>query len=210
MGVSELWAWIDTYYIWVLFLWLAVYVAGKNIYEKTVWRMAEGDHSGVERLFRHFLLLSLVVYVAALIFLTMVRHPYPERKYELSFLWEYRYALAGDRFLMREIRDNILLFVPLGVLLSEMLHQRGRRTFGWKIVVLGFAVSLTVEMIQLVFKLGLFEFDDMFNNTIGTLAGRLIYMVAAARSMSFSGIESASDTAAVMLDNREVDGHGNG
>lgn len=205
-----MWAWIDTYYIWVLFLWMAIYVTGKTIYKKTVWQPAEGDRSGVERLFRHFLLLSLGVYVAALIFLTMVRHPYPEMKYELSFLWEYRYALEGDRFLMREIRDNILLFVPLGILLSDLLHQSGRRTSGWKVVVLGFAVSLTVEMIQLVFKLGLFEFDDMFNNTIGTLAGRLVYVVVSAHGMSFSGIENVRDTAAVMIDNGEVDGRGNG
>lgn len=210
MGVSELWTWIDTYYIWVLFLWMILYAVGKNIGEKAVRQAEAGQHLGAEILFRHFLFLSLVVYAAALIFLTMVRHPYPEMKYELSFLWEYRYALAGNRFLMREIRDNIFLFVPLGILLSEGLYRSGHKASGWRVVALGFVVSLTVEVIQLVFKLGLFEFDDMFNNTIGALAGHLFYVAVSARVMSFSEINNVGSTAAAAIDSGEVDGHGNG
>lgn len=193
MQISDLWTWIDTYYIWILFLWLAVYAVTKSIW-------SDGTHfAGVMRrrenvavsplkkpqegfffpvfLFRHFLFFSAVIYFATLFFLTMVRHPYPEMKYELSFLWEYRNALAGSEFLRREIRDNILLFVPFGILASEFMEQSQQGIDARKVVLLGFCISVIIEVSQLVFKLGLFEFDDMLNNTIGTLLGYLFFWI---------------------------------
>ena len=43
-----------------------------------------------------------------------------------------------------------------------------------KVVLIGFLLSASIEIIQLVFKIGLFEFDDMIGNTIGCLIGAVI------------------------------------
>jgi glycopeptide antibiotics resistance protein len=40
-----------------------------------------------------------------------------------------------------------------------------------KVALLGFLTSLSIELLQLVLKRGLFEFDDMFHNTFGVILG---------------------------------------
>lgn len=53
-------------------------------------------------------------------------------------------------------------------------------TFKNKIVIsffCGFALSSVIEVIQFVFHRGLFEFDDIFHNTIGTVIGIGIYVL---------------------------------
>ena len=36
-------------------------------------------------------------------------------------------------------------------------------------------VSFVIEVVQLVFKLGLFEFDDIFHNTLGAVIGFVMW-----------------------------------
>lgn len=40
----------------------------------------------------------------------------------------------------------------------------------------GLLISVCIEVVQLVFHRGLFEFDDMFHNTLGTLIGIGIFL----------------------------------
>ena len=37
-----------------------------------------------------------------------------------------------------------------------------------------FLLSVSIEIVQLVFRIGLFEFDDMIGNTIGCLIGAVV------------------------------------
>jgi glycopeptide antibiotics resistance protein len=39
------------------------------------------------------------------------------------------------------------------------------------------ACSLSVELVQWCFRLGLFEFDDVLDNTLGAVAGYAIYLL---------------------------------
>ena len=66
---------------------------------------------------------------------------------------------------------NILMFAPLGFLF-KCFHEN---TATWKIVVTGFIVSLSIEVAQMIFHLGMFETDDLLTNTLGTWAGTVIY-----------------------------------
>ena len=75
---------------------------------------------------------------------------------------------------LRIIALNILLFVPFGYLLPVLWKKADR---WWKTVMIGFAVSLAVELLQLVTRLGMFDVDDIINNTIGAGAGYLLYLV---------------------------------
>ena len=74
--------------------------------------------------------------------------------------------------LYREMLMNVLLFFPLGLSLSSVLPQRlgVLRRFGITVLA-GLCVSLAVELIQLVFGLGLAEIDDLMTNTFGTALG---------------------------------------
>lgn len=65
--------------------------------------------------------------------------------------------------LFRNIILNILLFIPLGFLLpiySDKLKK------AYKIISIGFLLTLAIEIIQYITKIGIFEIDDILNNTI--------------------------------------------
>lgn len=88
---------------------------------------------------------------------------------ELVPFWSWYRVLALHRSgLLWQILLNILLFAPLGGLLA-LGGWRKRR-----IVLTGALLSVGVEAAQLVFRLGLFEWDDMIHNTLGALLGAVV------------------------------------
>ena len=44
-------------------------------------------------------------------------------------------------------------------------------------VVVGLFLSATIEILQLVSHRGLFEFDDIFHNTLGTAVGVVLFLL---------------------------------
>lgn len=195
MKFQWMWSKIEDHYIVILTMWLLVYVVWK-------WWVSRANISCMLRkrkmnfrYFHLFLIVSAGVYAILFLYVTLLSREFKsELQYQLSFLWEYRLAFdfsGGSGFIrnitwVRQIRDNILLFVPMGVLFGEMMNRRPHRagerrkrrvcSSCWeKALITGFLLSLTVELIQLTFRLGLFEFDDMFNNTIGMMLGYGFY-----------------------------------
>ena len=69
---------------------------------------------------------------------------------------------------------NILLFVPLGFILPIYTDKLKKI---YKVVPIGFLISLVIETIQYVSKIGIFEIDDILNNTIGVLIGYSTFMI---------------------------------
>lgn len=69
---------------------------------------------------------------------------------------------------------NILLFMPLGFLLPVYTDKLKKI---YKVVPIGFLISLVIETIQYITKMGIFEIDDIFNNTVGVLLGYCILML---------------------------------
>ena len=69
---------------------------------------------------------------------------------------------------------NTLVFIPWGVLLPVL--YRPFRKFRW-ILAAGFGLSLSIEVTQLIGKMGIFETDDLIFNTLGTILGFLLYKI---------------------------------
>ncbi|MFC4102625.1 VanZ family protein [Paenibacillus xanthanilyticus] len=69
---------------------------------------------------------------------------------------------------------NILMFVPLGILLP-LLTGKLSRFRGLFAASLG--TTLLIETIQLVTARGIFELDDLFHNTLGSVIGYHLYML---------------------------------
>ena len=72
--------------------------------------------------------------------------------------------------LRMEIVLNYILFIPLGCLLHLCFGEK----YGLRVVIAGFLLSVSIEIVQLVFRIGLFEFDDMIGNTVGCLIGAVV------------------------------------
>lgn len=69
------------------------------------------------------------------------------------------------------IVQNLILFIPFGFLLCGATDQP--RTS--RILLLGFLLSLSIELCQLLFRLGWFEVDDILHNVLGTYLGIRLY-----------------------------------
>ncbi len=69
---------------------------------------------------------------------------------------------------------NVVLFIPIGVLLGC-----GFRRMTWKHAVMyGAAISMSIEVLQLVLRRGLCEVDDVIHNVVGCMIGYGVYRLA--------------------------------
>lgn len=118
-----------------------------------------------------------VIYIVFVLSATVINRGGSYENYRRYLLPFSSYKEAWNRFTVVEWRNfilNIMLFVPMGVLLPLLSSKL--QTF-WKTYVIGFGSSLIIESIQYVFKSGVVEFDDVFNNTLGTMIGYGIIML---------------------------------
>lgn len=74
---------------------------------------------------------------------------------------------------------NIILFMPFGLSMPYILPVRLKRK-ALVVILSGFALSVIVEALQFVFKIGESETDDVIMNTLGTVAGVLSYIIVGA------------------------------
>ena len=74
----------------------------------------------------------------------------------------------------RNIILNFCMFIPLGIWLP--LGIKGFRKF-WKTYLAGFSFTLFIECIQMLFKRGIFELDDILGNTVGTMIGYGLFAI---------------------------------
>lgn len=93
----------------------------------------------------------------------------------LQGVWEEPIAFAFAPLI--GILQNIILFIPFGFLLCGATDQP--RTS--RILLLGFLLSLSIELCQLFFRLGWFEVDDILHNVLGTYLGICLYRRAVKR-----------------------------
>ena len=92
---------------------------------------------------------------------------------EIRRFWVYRHQL-GLLALMTNICGNVIGFVPYGYILPVVAR---RMQNGFLIVLSGFCLSLTVETIQLITRVGCFDVDDLILNTLGAALGYLLFVI---------------------------------
>ena len=90
--------------------------------------------------------------------------------------WEEPIAFAFESLI--GIMQNIILFIPFGFLLCGATDQPRPS----RILLLGFLLSLSIELCQLFFRLGWFEVDDILHNVLGTYLGICLYRRAVKRT----------------------------
>ena len=102
-----------------------------------------------------------------------------EFRYNLIFLKEisrfikHREILGFESFVVN-ILGNIVAFAPFGFMLP--LLSKGFRKFFY-VSFLSLLFSLSVELIQLFFKVGIFDVDDIFLNTVGGILGYVFFTI---------------------------------
>ena len=118
-----------------------------------------------------------IVYVVTVLWFTVLCRPVREQPPRLELFWSYKRWLQGDLFFGVEILGNIAMFGPFGFMLGELLLEGGRHPLKRPvsafliISVCALLFSAAIEVSQLVFSLGLFEWDDFVSNTAGAMIG---------------------------------------
>lgn len=128
----------------------------------------------------------MIVYIFLLIYFLFLaewygRDPevYMEPRYnlipflEIKRFWEHR-SVLGSQIVFLNLFGNVIGFIPLGFLLpivSPALKKTG------VVVCLGFCISITVECLQLILRVGSCDVDDVILNTVGTLIGYIGYRI---------------------------------
>lgn len=72
-----------------------------------------------------------------------------------------------------DILRNIFCFIPIGIITS-IVTKRNRIL---KALLFGFLFSLAIESSQLIWKKGVFDVVDLFNNSVGALIGGLFVLL---------------------------------
>lgn len=112
----------------------------------------------------------LIAYMFLILAYTVLkRSPGEELSYGMEPFWSYKAIFAGGfspvsrKTLFIQILANVVMFIPIGFFAGRLL--------GWKGILLGFGCSALIELVQLVTRRGLFEFDDIIHNTLGAAIG---------------------------------------
>lgn len=96
---------------------------------------------------------------------------------ELAFNdWMRSYRMffeEGKQYIIYDMLLNVLLFVPLGILISVQVQKKVVSSF------LVFSTTFIIEILQLLSKRGLFEMADLINNTMGGLIGIVVWHMCA-------------------------------
>lgn len=87
----------------------------------------------------------------------------------------YFYVLeTGDSEILLQIIMNIVMYIPLGYLLPYSCGLLAKKRNVILMVIVG---SSLIEFIQYICGMGLFELDDILNNTFGAIIGVLLYVL---------------------------------
>lgn len=117
--------------------------------------------------------------------------PYTTYQYNLELFREIRRYLThreqiGMVYFVINLLGNVVVFMPFGFLVP-VLYREQRKDVSYSghyfrsglfVTWLGFLFSLAIETIQLVTKVGCFDVDDLFLNTLGVVFGYLIYYLS--------------------------------
>lgn len=91
---------------------------------------------------------------------------------EIERFWKYRRELGIHSF--HNLAGNILGFVPAGFFIPIM--WKDKRGFFFT-VCMTFQLSLQAEILQLIFRVGSFDVDDLLLNTFGGILGYLLLIL---------------------------------
>lgn len=89
------------------------------------------------------------------------------------------YIDAWKKYSLRDLQNcifNILMFVPLGIFLPLIIAKT--KEFKWLLFVV-VSATLSIETYQTLSGAGIFELDDLINNSLGGIIGYQLYRLGA-------------------------------
>lgn len=117
-------------------------------------------------------IIALIVFLGIVFASTVFTRTGSVRQYELVPLWSWIAVIRDHKWsLVEEILLNCILLLPAGALLPVIAGYKVK----WYLALeFGILLSAIIEVCQLIFMRGLFEWDDIFHNGLGCMVGCLV------------------------------------
>lgn len=117
-------------------------------------------------------ILAMVVFLGIVFASTVFTRMVSVRQCELTPFWSWKAIMwYHDKELLKEDLLNCILLFPAGMLLPAIVDRKVNWYWAW---VFGVMISAGIEVSQLLFMRGLFEWDDMIHNGLGCMLGCMI------------------------------------
>ena len=90
-------------------------------------------------------------------------------------IWEIE---NGERKLTTECIENVIMMVPFSAIVMWTFREKIENSWNkilWRGGKIAFIFSISIEMLQLLLRLGTFQLSDIFYNTVGGVLGGLMY-----------------------------------
>ena len=90
-------------------------------------------------------------------------------------IWE---TVNGEQKLTTECIENVIMMVPFSAVVLWTFGEKignGWKKILWQSGKIAFVFSVSIEMLQLLLRLGTFQLSDIFYNTVGGIFGGLMY-----------------------------------
>lgn len=138
--------------------------------KKFTQEIFSGEIDIIKKIYEISVKLITFPYIFAVLWVTLIDRVTTHNRSIMLPFWEIWKIIHGDKVMVHYIVGNIIMLMPLGFLLPVWSGN-----INWKkVVVIGLAASMTIEVTQLITSRGLFEFDDIMHNTLEALAGYYI------------------------------------
>ena len=126
-----------------------------------------------------FMLILFLIYLILLVWIILFKLQFSIHDLDMvrsvNFIPFYYDKEIGTEFHLKEVFENLLIFVPMGIYL-QMLLPKGR--FHGKLAVIA-GTSLLLETAQYVLAIGRSDITDLLTNTTGGLLGLALYCIIA-------------------------------
>lgn len=130
---------------------------------------------------------AMLAFVGCIVYITLIsRSPSLSKQFGTQLFHSWREWMAGDEAMGEGILENIGLFAPFGYLAAAFLNsveeeqdKSAKNVRSFLALMLGFLLSLTIELVQYRTGKGSFDVDDLVHNTLGTGIGLLAYRICA-------------------------------
>ena len=126
-----------------------------------------------------FMLVLFLIYLILLVWIILFKLQFSIHDLDMvrsvNFIPFYYDKEIGTEIKLKEVFENLLIFVPMGIYL-QMLLPKGR--FHGKLAVIA-GTSLLLETAQYVLAIGRSDITDLLSNTTGGLLGLALYCIIA-------------------------------
>ena len=92
--------------------------------------------------------------------------------------WGIWKTVNGEQVLTTEGIENVIMMVPFTGMVMWTFQEKvgsGWKKTLWQSGKVAFIFSVSIEMLQLLLRLGTFQLSDIFYNTVGGMLGGMMY-----------------------------------